>query len=385
MSAMFPEEIADYLKNNPSFFEQYADLMAQIFVPHPHGGRAVSLAERQMLTLREKNRTTESKLAELIAFGEENDAISEKVHRLAVALIAAETFQAVIHLLNFHLRDDFSVPHVAPAPVGQAGRDRRLAGIRGGQRRVAGFRRDPGRPCGGSTAGFGTASWFGEHASHIRSQALIALRNGGGTIGMIALGSEDNQRFTPTWAPLPRASRRNGFRRAGPGDQERAVTDPAANPHLAAYLAELSDQRRMSPHTISITGAIWKTAGRSGRNPLAGPAGSSHPALCRPNARAGLVRALAGAPAFGLARLSSSGSASAGWSRPTRAMASGRPNRRACCPRPCRSTKRRACWNRSRMTIRYSRRAIWPCSNCSTLPACAWPNWSPSIAMRSTP
>jgi uncharacterized protein YigA (DUF484 family) len=113
MSAMFPDEIADYLKNNPSFFEQYADLMAQIFVPHPHGGRAVSLAERQMLTLREKNRTTESKLAELIAFGEENDAISEKVHRLAVALIAAETFQAVIHLLNFHLRDDFSVPHVA--------------------------------------------------------------------------------------------------------------------------------------------------------------------------------------------------------------------------------------------------------------------------------
>lgn len=107
MSAMFPEEIADYLKNNPGFFEQYADLMAQIFVPHPHGGRAVSLAERQMLTLRDKNRTTESKLAELIAFGEENDAISEKVHRLAVALVAAETFQAVIHLLNFHLRDDF--------------------------------------------------------------------------------------------------------------------------------------------------------------------------------------------------------------------------------------------------------------------------------------
>jgi hypothetical protein len=101
MSAMFPDEIAEYLKNNPGFFEQYADLMAQIFLPHPHGGRAVSLAERQMLTLREKNRASESKLAELIAFGEENDQISEKVHRLAVGLIAAETFQAVIHLLNF--------------------------------------------------------------------------------------------------------------------------------------------------------------------------------------------------------------------------------------------------------------------------------------------
>jgi len=195
MSAMFPEEIADYLKNNPSFFEQYADLMAQIFVPHPHGGRAVSLAERQMLTLREKNRTTESKLAELIAFGEENDAISEKVHRLAVALIAAETFQAVIHLLNFHLRDDFSVPHVAlrlwtkPADIED------LPEFAAVSEELQVFAETLNRPYCGSTAGFGTASWFGEHANHVRSQALIALRNGGGTIGMIALGSEEAQRF----------------------------------------------------------------------------------------------------------------------------------------------------------------------------------------------
>ncbi len=101
MSAMFPEEIADYLKNNPSFFEQYADLMAQIFVPHPHGGRAVSLAERQMLTLREKNRTTEDKLAELIAFGEENDAISEKVHRLAVGADRGRNFPGGDPLAQF--------------------------------------------------------------------------------------------------------------------------------------------------------------------------------------------------------------------------------------------------------------------------------------------
>ena len=195
MSAMFPEEIADYLKNNPSFFEQYADLMAQIFVPHPHGGRAVSLAERQMLTLREKNRVTESKLAELIAFGEENDAISEKVHRLAVGLIAAETFQAVIHLLNFHLRDDFAVPHVALRLWDKPAGIEDLPEFAAVSEELQVFAETLGRPYCGSTAGFGTASWFGEHASHIRSQALIALRNGGGTVGMIALGSEDVHRF----------------------------------------------------------------------------------------------------------------------------------------------------------------------------------------------
>ena len=195
MSAMFSDEIADYLKNNPSFFEQYADLMSQIFVPHPHGGRAVSLAERQMLTLRDKNRQAESKLAELIAFGEENDQISEKVHRLAVALIAAETFQAMIHLLNFHLRDDFSVPHVALRLWHKPDGIEDLPEFAAVSEELQAFAETLNRPYCGSTAGFGTSSWFGEAAAHIRSQALIPLRNGGGTIGMIALGSPEGQRF----------------------------------------------------------------------------------------------------------------------------------------------------------------------------------------------
>ena len=42
MSAPFAEDVAEYLKSNPAFFEQYAELLAQIFVTHPHGGHAVS-------------------------------------------------------------------------------------------------------------------------------------------------------------------------------------------------------------------------------------------------------------------------------------------------------------------------------------------------------
>ena len=195
MSALFPEDVADYLKNHPGFFEQYADLMAQIFLPHPHGGRAISLAERQMLSLREKNRAAEAKLGELITFGEENDALSEKVHRLAVGLIAAETFQAVIHLINFHLRDDFAVPHVTLRLWDKPEGVEDLPEFAAVSEELQVFAETLGRPYCGSTAGFGTASWFGEQAPHIRSQALIALRNGGGTIGLVALGSEEGQRF----------------------------------------------------------------------------------------------------------------------------------------------------------------------------------------------
>ena len=118
---MKSDEVAQYLQDNPQFFEDYADLMSRVVIPHPHGGRTISITERQMLSLRDKNRQLEAKLGELLQFGEENDVISEKMHRLGVAVIAAGTFQSVIHTLNFHLRDDFAIP-ISPCVCGVARR-----------------------------------------------------------------------------------------------------------------------------------------------------------------------------------------------------------------------------------------------------------------------
>jgi uncharacterized protein YigA (DUF484 family) len=192
---MKSEEVARYLQDHPQFFEEYADLMSRMVIPHPHGGRTISITERQMLALRDKNRQLEGKLAELIGFGEENDAISEKMHRLGVAIIAAGSFQSVVQTLNFHLRDDFAIPLFAlclwrrPAKAGELPEFVSVA------EDLQAFAETLSQPYCGSATGFQTASWFGEAASHVRSQGLIALRNGGGTIGMLALGSEDPQRF----------------------------------------------------------------------------------------------------------------------------------------------------------------------------------------------
>src|SRR5262245_1990371 len=110
---MDPKDVADFLKANPQFFDQHPQLLETIYVPHPHGGRAIPLTERQILTLREKVRALESKLGEFVQFGEDNDAIAEKVHRLSLALLGAGDFAATAHALYFHLREDFAVPHVA--------------------------------------------------------------------------------------------------------------------------------------------------------------------------------------------------------------------------------------------------------------------------------
>ena len=192
---MKSEEVAQYLQDHPQFFEEHAELMSHMVIPHPHGGRTISITERQMLSLRDKNKQLEVKMNELLQFGEENDAISEKMHRLGVAMIAAASFQSVLHTLNFHLRDDFSIPHVALRLWNRPDSAEELPEFAEVSAELQAFAETLGQPYCGSTSGFETSSWFGEASRQIRSQALIAMRNGGGTIGMIALGSEDAQRF----------------------------------------------------------------------------------------------------------------------------------------------------------------------------------------------
>ena len=192
---MKSEEVAQYLQDHPQFFEEHAELMSHMVIPHPHGGRTISITERQMLSLRDKNKQLEVKMNELLQFGEENDAISEKMHRLGVAMIAAASFQSVLHTLIFHLRDDFSIPHVALRLWDRPDNADELPEFTEVSAELQAFAETLGQPYCGSTSGFETSSWFGEASKQIRSQALIAMRNGGGTIGMIALGSEDAQRF----------------------------------------------------------------------------------------------------------------------------------------------------------------------------------------------
>ncbi len=197
---MNADDIARYLKDHPKFFEDYSDLLEQLYIPHPHGDRAISITERQMITLREKARQLETKLAELIRFGEENDGISEKVHRLSVALAGAADAEAVLAALYAHLGDDLAVPHVALRLWGAAQANLTECAEVGEQTRI--FAAGLAPPFCGPNAGFEAATWFGEGGEHVRSVALIALRREAETVGLLALGSEDVQRFYPEMGTL---------------------------------------------------------------------------------------------------------------------------------------------------------------------------------------
>jgi uncharacterized protein len=197
---MKPEEVASYLKEHPEFFDNYADLLADIYLPHPHGGRAVPISERQILTLREKNRQIEGKLREVIQFGEENDAISEKVHRISLALLAASDIRSVLNAIYLNLREDFAVPHVALRVWGANGHGD-LPEFRAVSDAAREFAVGLGHPHCSTHAMADTAGLFGEAGVHLRSFSYIPLC-GSNVFGLLALASEDPQRFYPEMGTL---------------------------------------------------------------------------------------------------------------------------------------------------------------------------------------
>ena len=199
-SDMTPDAVVNYLKQHPEFFEEHADFLATIMIPHPHGGRAIPISERQILTLRDKSKQLEDKLRELIVFGEQNDAIGEKIHRLTLALVAAGDIDAVIAALHFNLREDFAVPHTV-LRLWTNGKHPQMPEFDAVSAAARDFAESLSNPYCSAHAMVDTAEWFGESAAHLKSYAYVALKNGT-SFGLLAMASEDAQRFYPEMGTL---------------------------------------------------------------------------------------------------------------------------------------------------------------------------------------
>ncbi len=195
IDALSIEQVAEFLRSHPGFFESHPDVLLNIEVPHPHGGRTVSIPERQLIATREKVRLLESKLAELIRFGEENDALSDKVQALALKLIAAPGRAQAIDNLYLDMVDTFQIPHVVVrlwhvvVPEGS-----QAAEFQAAAPELTQFVEAMTTPYVGGHPVYETNLWFGEHAPHLKSYAMIPLKNDR-VFGVLLLASENAERF----------------------------------------------------------------------------------------------------------------------------------------------------------------------------------------------
>jgi hypothetical protein len=190
------QDIANYLANTPGFFERNAELLSAIHLTSPHGQRAVSLQERQMEMLRDKNKGLELKIIEMIRHGQENVAIADKLHRFTRAIMLTSNPAELPDVVVHQLMHQFMIPQGGIRVWGAAPAFASLPFARSVSDDAKSFAASLSLPYCGVNSGFEAASWL-EDPSSVMSLALIPLRHGanGSAFGMLVLGSPDPTRY----------------------------------------------------------------------------------------------------------------------------------------------------------------------------------------------
>lgn len=102
------DSIVAYLQAHPDFFERHQSLLSNLRLPHRTGGPAVSLVERQVSVLRQRNLKLERKLRDLVEVARGNDQLASKIHALSLMLLHTTTRHETVTVLEEQLRTGFS-------------------------------------------------------------------------------------------------------------------------------------------------------------------------------------------------------------------------------------------------------------------------------------
>jgi uncharacterized protein YigA (DUF484 family) len=203
--ALNDNNVADYLLTYPDFFERNSQLLTKLRLPHVRDVAAtVSLVERQVEVLRERNQALERKLKELVDVARANDSLADRIHRLSQRLIRTRTLAESISAIETSLREDFDAMNSvlvlfleeARALDPEMGRFLRVATASDEELRTFDSLLSSGKPRCGQVRDAQLEYLFGKDSVAIGSVALTPLGQKG-ALGLLAIGASDAERFHP--------------------------------------------------------------------------------------------------------------------------------------------------------------------------------------------
>lgn len=196
LNSISEEQVVEYLKNHPHFFQGHLELLEDLHIPHPSGS-AVSLISKQLELFRAKHKEQENQLIALIDIARENDASFNGMHELALAMLESNSLEDVVANLSEVLAECFMTDFVAlkvigdrpDAPISQMFVQADDEALKHFSQELATNQPKCGRPTLAQARFL-----FGDAASEVRSCAIIPMSF---TLveGLIAIGSRDDQRF----------------------------------------------------------------------------------------------------------------------------------------------------------------------------------------------
>tara|TARA_B100001057_G_scaffold133496_1_gene132889 strand:+ start:4224 stop:4931 length:708 start_codon:yes stop_codon:yes gene_type:complete len=100
------KSVSDYLSLHPNFFENQQDLLKSLNLSHASGG-AVSLIERQITILRQKEISLQNQLNQFISVARANDIISKKIYGFTIELFATTNLDETLRTIKNNLINNF--------------------------------------------------------------------------------------------------------------------------------------------------------------------------------------------------------------------------------------------------------------------------------------
>ena len=195
------EAVVAFLRARPTFFAEHDELLGTLHIPHQRGD-SVSLVERQLKLLRERNIEMRHRLSQLMDVARDNDRLFEKTRRLIVDLLDASHLEDVVMTVEDSLRQDFQVPFVSlilfsehPASVG------RWTSLNEAQQAIGGLL-SSGKAVSGNLRDHELAFLFGESQRRQVGSSAVATLDHNGLHGVLAIGSPDPQHYKSTVGTL---------------------------------------------------------------------------------------------------------------------------------------------------------------------------------------
>ena len=192
------KDVLDYLRSNPDFFHENSSLLGALDIPHPVNG-AISLIERQVRVLREKNNKLNRKLKEVIGNARINDKLNERMFHLAGALIRVTSLEDTLMVIEESMYDDFEADAVAiklydpdmKLPVSHS-----QSVLLQNEAILSSFGKviKARKPYCGSLKTLQLEFLFGKKGASIMSSALLPVGYKF-EYGFVAIGSQDRKRF----------------------------------------------------------------------------------------------------------------------------------------------------------------------------------------------
>jgi uncharacterized protein YigA (DUF484 family) len=189
------EQVAAFLRHNPDFFLDHQELLAELSLPH-QSGEAVSLLERQVSVLRERTYHANAKLGNLLENASKNDQLFELTRVLVLTLLRADSADQLAAAVCDTLSRQENIDacqlvvsdSLATEPTEHLGIDQNLAQTYDDVFRLQ--HTHCGQPDGKQLS-----LLFGKAAADIKSTARCPIMSDGVALGMLVIGSRQNNYF----------------------------------------------------------------------------------------------------------------------------------------------------------------------------------------------